>query len=84
MFEKLEETFNHKQLIDKQMKMDPSGTRVCDCVSLTLELTLTFTPLGFLAIFWNEQRRRLHVNKYCKWNPEVVIFYFIVLYFIHM
>lgn len=39
--------------------------------SLDVELQLKHDPSGALTTFWAEQRRRLHVNKRAKWNPQV-------------
>ena len=38
---------------------------------LDLKKQLEYDPTGALATFWAEQRRRLHVDKQAKWNPQV-------------
>ena len=38
---------------------------------LDIKLQLKHDPTGALTTFWSEQRRRLHVNKRAKWNPQV-------------
>ena len=62
------------------MYVQSTPMRVCPCVCSPpvsprpSTPTTTTTTLGFLATFSDEQRRRLQVNRYCKWNPEVYLF----------
>ena len=47
---------------------------------LDIKLQLKHDPTGALATFWSEQRRRLHVNKRAKWNPQVASHTFTHIY----
>lgn len=38
---------------------------------LNVKAQMKHDPSGCLSAFWSEQRRRLHVNKRCAWNPQV-------------